>query len=199
MERCRHTTERAASPQEVEQGAQLESRRDDAEYQRRAQIAPGLPLVFLDRSGRAIRAAIATAGVFLVASSAVATVAAGRAARTPARLADAAALGALPADAVVTVSTADPWRQAWELYDLRNLRVSVERPTFLLTKQGVERRVVYRHRPVSYAVVYTEAGAATVVPAGRQATAAKLGRPRSDLGPSSVAARLGVAPAAEAP
>jgi hypothetical protein len=133
--------------------------------------------------------------VLLVGSSVVATVAAGRAARTPARLADAAALSTLPADAVVTVSTADPWRQAWELYDLRNLRVSVERPTYLLTKQGVERQVVYRHRPVSYAIVYTETGAATVVPAADHATAANPGRadqgatrPRPELGLSGVAA-----------
>jgi hypothetical protein len=146
-------------------------------------------------SGRATRAATATAGVLLVGSSVVATVAAGRAARTPARLADGLLLSTLPADAVVTVSTADPWRQAWELYDLRNLRVSVERPTYLLTKQGVERQVVYRHRPASYAIVYTEAGAATVVPVAEPAAAANSGRtgvgatrPRPELGLSGIAA-----------
>jgi hypothetical protein len=145
-------------------------------YKLLAYGAPFLVLLALaplaHRGGRATRAATALAGVLLVGSSVVATVAAGRAARTPTRLADAAALSALPPDAVVTVSTDDPWRQAWELYDLRNIRVSVERPTFLLTKQGVERRLFYRHRPVSYAVVYTEAGAASVVPAADRALAA---------------------------
>ena len=149
-------------------------------YKLLAYGAPFLVLLALtplaQGSGRATRAAAAAAAVLLVGSSAVATVAADRAARTPDRLADAAALRALPADAVVTVSTDDPWRQAWELYDLRDLRVSVERPTYLLTEQGVERRLDYRHRPASYAIVYTAAGAATVVPAAERATAASPGR-----------------------
>jgi hypothetical protein len=140
-------------------------------------LAYGVPFLVLlaltplaERAGRAIGATAAAAGVLLVASTAVATVAAERDARTPPRLADVAAL---PADAVVTVSTADPWRQAWELYDLRELRVSVERPTFLLTKQGVERRLVYRREPVSHAIVYTPSGAATVVPAPAATRAAE--------------------------
>jgi hypothetical protein len=138
-------------------------------YKLLAYGAPFLALLALTplarQAGRATRAATALAGVLLVGSSVVATVAAARVARTPPRLADAAALSDLPAGAVVTVSTDDPWRQAWELYDLRSVRVSVERPTFLLTKQGVERQLAYRHRPVSYAIAYTPTGATTVVPA----------------------------------
>ena len=65
------------------------------------------------------------------------------------------------------MSTDDPWRQAWELYDLRDVRVSVEQPTYLLTAQGVKHRLDYRNRPISHAVVYTAAGVATVVPAAR--------------------------------
>jgi hypothetical protein len=149
--------------------------------------APFLVLLALTplahHGGRATRAATATAGVLLVGSSVVATVAAGRAARTPTHLADAAALSALPPDAVVTISTDDPWRQAWELYDLRNLRVSVERPTFLLTKQGVDRQLAYRHRPASYAIAYTPTGAATVVPAAAHA--------RTDRGSKAAGSRSG--------
>jgi hypothetical protein len=128
--------------------------------------APFLVLLALSplaqRSGPPLRALAAAGAVLLVASGAVATVQAERSARTPARLVD---LRALPANAVVAVSTDDPWQQAWELYDLRDVRVSVERPTYLLTAQGREvSPSVYRRRPVTHAVVRTPAGAAAVVP-----------------------------------
>ena len=141
-------------------------------YKLLAYGAPFLVLLALtplaERAGWAVRGAAAAAVVLLVASGAVATVAAGRDARAAPRH---AAIGGLPADAIVTVSTDDPWRQAWAIYDLRELRVSVERPTFLLTGQGVERRLDYRNRPISHAVVYTAAGVPTVVPAARRTAA----------------------------
>jgi hypothetical protein len=162
-------------------------------YKLLAYGAPFLVLLALtplaQRGGRAPRTATAIAGVLLVGSSVVATVAAGRAARTPTRIAGAAALRALPPDAIVTVSTDDPWRQAWELYDLRNIRVSVERPSFLLTKQGMERRLAYRHRPVSYAIAYTPTGAASVVPAA--AHARRPSHARTDRVPTAANSRAG--------
>jgi hypothetical protein len=162
-------------------------------YKLLAYGAPFLVLLALtplaQRGGRAPRTATAIAGVLLVGSSVVATVAAGRAARMPTRIADAATLRALPPDAIVTVSTDDPWRQAWELYDLRNIRVSVERPSFLLTKQGVERRLAYRHRPVTYAIAYTPTGAASVVPAA--AHARRPSHARTDRVPTAANSRAG--------
>ena len=141
-------------------------------YKLLAYGAPFLVLLALtplaERAGRAVRGAAAAAAVLLVASSAVANVAAGRDARAAPRL---EAFGGLPADAIVSVSTDDPWRQAWEIYDLRDPSVSVEHPTYLLTEQGVEHRLDYRNRPISHAVVYTAAGVATVVPAATPASA----------------------------
>jgi hypothetical protein len=142
-------------------------------YKLLAYGAPFLVLLaltpFAERTGRAMRGAAAAAAVLLVASSAVATVAAGRDAQAAPRL---TAVSGLPANAIVTVSTDDPWRQAWEIYDLRDLRVSVEHPTYLLTAQGVEHRLDYRNEPVSHEVVYTAAGVATVVPTAMRTPAA---------------------------
>jgi hypothetical protein len=60
-------------------------------------------------------------------------------------------VGELPRAAVVAVDVDDPWDQAWALYYLRDRRVSVERPSYLLTAQGPARAAaVYRRRPVDY-------------------------------------------------
>jgi hypothetical protein len=88
----------------------------------------------------------AAAAVLLGASAVVATVSAREARRAPD-----VTVGRLPADAVVEIATDDPWEQAWAIYALRDVRISVERPTYLLTAQGRAREAAaYRHRPVSH-------------------------------------------------
>ncbi|MDQ3894962.1 MAG: hypothetical protein M3292_09950, partial [Actinomycetota bacterium] len=60
---------------------------------------------------------------------------------------------------VISVALNDPWEQAWALYYLRNERLSVERPSFLLTAQGSSRAASdYRHRPVSFVLARSSAG-----------------------------------------
>ena len=85
-------------------------------------------------------------------SAAVATVAAIDDSRTPGVLPTLASAAArVPPDDVIAVAIDDPWEQAWALYYLRERRVSVERPSYLLTAQGRARSAaVYRHRPVAY-------------------------------------------------
>ena len=57
----------------------------------------------------------------------------------------------LPAGAVVSIRLEDPWEQAWALYYLREHRLSVERPSFILTGEGRPRDPAqYRHRPFDY-------------------------------------------------
>jgi hypothetical protein len=54
----------------------------------------------------------------------------------------------------VSVTTDDAWEEAWTIYRLRDARVSVETPTYLLTEQGRRREAAaYRHRPVTHAAV----------------------------------------------
>ena len=100
--------------------------------------------------GRASFAAGGAAAALLVSSATVATVAASGAARTPPSLST-LPVTELPRDAVVAVAVDDPWEQAWALYYLRDRRVSVERPSYLLTAQGPARAAAaYRRRPVDY-------------------------------------------------
>jgi hypothetical protein len=117
--------------------------------------APFLVLLALSplahRRGRTEVAVTALAAAFLAASGAVATVAADRSARPP----DLVAAGAVPRDAVVLISTDDPWRQAWQLYALRDVRVSVEWPTYLLTAQGRGRPAAGYRRSATHEVVET--------------------------------------------
>ncbi|MGE5691082.1 MAG: hypothetical protein ACM33B_11070 [Pseudomonadota bacterium] len=126
-------------------------------YKLLAYGAPFLVLLALAPLARRRRVALTTAaGALLVASAASATVLARDARRAP--IVDAEGL---PADAVVEIGTDDPWAQAWAVYSLRDVRVSVERPTYLLTAQGRERdAAAYRRRPVTH--VLRETG---VVPA----------------------------------
>jgi hypothetical protein len=110
--------------------------------------APFLVLLALAGAPGVRRPLAAGAGCLLLASAAVATALA-REARTPP-----AVTGQAPRDAVLSVTTDDPWAQAWALYRFRDVRLSVERPTYLLTAQGRERgAAAYRRRPVSHAVV----------------------------------------------
>jgi hypothetical protein len=96
-------------------------------------------------------AAIAVAAL-VVPSAVVATVAAIDDSRTPGELTTLpVAVSALPAEAVIAVDVEDPWQQAWAVYYLSDRRVSVERPSFLLTAQGrATDAAAYRHRPVDY-------------------------------------------------
>jgi hypothetical protein len=95
-------------------------------------------------------AAVAAAAVLVVPSTAVATLAAVDDSRTPGAL-TALPDARLPPAAVVSVALADPWEQAWALYYLRGQRLSVERPSFLLTAEGhAPHRDEYRHRPVTH-------------------------------------------------
>jgi hypothetical protein len=83
--------------------------------------------------------------LLLVASAAVAT-AAPHDAEPALRLE-----GEPPREATVAVRTDDPWEQAWTIYRLRDVRVSVERPTYLLTEQGPLRdAAAYRQRPLTH-------------------------------------------------
>ena len=60
-----------------------------------------------------------------------------------------------PQDATVSITTDDPWEEAWAIYGLRDVRVSVETPTYLLTEQGRKREAAaYRHRPVTHEAVF---------------------------------------------
>jgi hypothetical protein len=116
-------------------------------YKLLAYGAPFLALLVLTPLAHRRRPAVtAAAAVLLGASAVVATVSAREARRAPD-----VTVGRLPADAVVEIATDDPWEQAWAIYALRDVRISVERPTYLLTAQGREREAAaYRHRPVSH-------------------------------------------------
>jgi hypothetical protein len=121
--------------------------------------APFLVLVALVpvalRGARERIGTLVVLAAFAVPSAALATAAAIDDSRTPgslAALADAAS--AVPRDAVVSVDLDDPWEQAWAIYYLRGRRISVERPSFLLTAQGLDRDpLLYRHRPIDYRLV----------------------------------------------
>jgi hypothetical protein len=99
-------------------------------------------------AGRRPRATVATAavgGVLLAASALVATIAPVDARRTL------ELDGGVPAGATVSFTTDDAWEEAWTVYRLRDVRVSVESPTYLLTEQGRKREAAaYRHRPVTH-------------------------------------------------
>lgn len=89
------------------------------------------------------RAAVAAA---VVASAAVATVVA----IDDARVAPALEVS-LPRDALVSIEVEDDWDQAWALYALRNVRVSVEHPSYLITEQGITRPdAAYRRGPATH-------------------------------------------------
>ena len=109
--------------------------------------------------GRTRAAAALAVAVLALPSAAVATVAAADAS-TPGELAALRQAAAdVPRDAVVGVSLDDPWEQAWALYYLREHRLSVERPSFLLVAQGRPRpSELYRHTPVAYVVTRRPAG-----------------------------------------
>jgi hypothetical protein len=103
---------------------------------------------FAGRRGRATAAAAAVGGVLLVASAVVATVAPVDARRTL------EFDGAVPGGATISFTTDDPWEEAWAIYRLRDARLSVETPTYLLTEQGRKREAAaYRHRPVTHTAV----------------------------------------------
>jgi hypothetical protein len=95
------------------------------------------------------RVSLALATVALVVpSAAVATVVAVRGSTTPG---DLASLPRLRGNGIVGVELSDPWQQAWALYYLRDRRLSVEQPSFLLTGQGEPHpKSFYRHRPLAY-------------------------------------------------
>jgi hypothetical protein len=104
--------------------------------------------------------AVAGTTALALASAAIATAGAAADSRTPGAL---AALGraasAVPRGAVVAVELDDPWEQAWALYYLRNERLSVDRPSFLLTAQGHPRAASsFRHRPVAYVLARSSTG-----------------------------------------
>jgi hypothetical protein len=121
-------------------------------YKLLAYGAPFLVLLvlapFAGRRTRATVAAAAVGGVFLAASALVATIAPVDARRTL------ELVGVVPADATVSFTTDDAWEEAWTVYRLRDVRVSVETPTYLLTEQGRKREATaYRHRPVTHEAV----------------------------------------------
>ena len=156
--------------------------------------APFLVLLALSAlaSARALPTAARVAvGALVVASAMAATIAASSSARTAGELeALGVAASRVPPGAVVSVALDDPWEQAWALYYLRNERLSVERPSFLLTAQGSSLAASeYRHRPVSFVlarssagrVVWRRAGLALGAAAGR-ASAGRLIATRSRRG-----------------
>ena len=108
-------------------------------------------LVLAPFAGRRTRGTVAAAsagGVLLVASAVVATVAPVDARRTLELDGD------VPAGATVSFTTGDAWEEAWTIYRLRDTRLSVETPTYLLTEQGRKREAAsYRHRPVTRVAV----------------------------------------------
>ena len=100
---------------------------------------------FAGRRTRASVAAAAVGGVLLVASTVVATIAPVDARRTLELVGD------VPAGTTVSFTTDDAWEEAWTIYRLREARLSVETPTYLLTEQGRKREAAaYRHRPVTH-------------------------------------------------
>jgi hypothetical protein len=115
-------------------------------------LAYGAPflvlLVLAPFAGRRTHATVAAAsvgGVLLAASALVATIAPVDARRTL------ELDGGVPAGATVSFTTDDAWEEAWTVYRLRDVRVSVETPTYLLTEQGRKREAAaYRHRPVTH-------------------------------------------------
>ena len=114
--------------------------------------APFLVLLVLapfagPRTRRSVAAA-AAGGVLLVASAVVATIAPVDARRTLELAGD------VPPEATVSFTTDDAWAEAWTSYRLRDARLSVETPTYLLTEQGRKREAAaYRHRPVTHTAV----------------------------------------------
>ncbi len=104
--------------------------------------APFLVLLVLSPFALARGRTRALAGVGVVslvaASASVATVAAASRSEPAGTLsAVGAAASGIPSGAVIRVALDDPWEQAWALYYLRDHAVSVPRPSFLLTAQGL--------------------------------------------------------------
>jgi hypothetical protein len=120
-----------------------------------------LALAALAAAREPVRRLAAIGGAALVlASAAVATGAAIANSGTPHELATLpAAASRLPAGSVIAVALDDPWEQAWALYYLRDWRLSIERPSYLLTGQGRPTDPsVYRHRPVEYVLASNPSG-----------------------------------------
>jgi hypothetical protein len=89
------------------------------------------------------------AALLVVPAAAVATILAER--RSSERLAAGLDTSAIPKNATIPVE--DPWEQAWTLYYLRDHRLSVDRPSYLLTEQGVNPdAAAFRHRGVQFVV-----------------------------------------------
>lgn len=63
----------------------------------------------------------------------------------------AAAAKELPSDAVVSVELTGAWNQSWAIYALRNHRLSVPKPEYILTRVGLTRApTYYRHSPTTH-------------------------------------------------
>ena len=109
--------------------------------------------------GRLRTGAAVVAAALVVPSAAVATVAATRDAATPEPLsALPKAVSHLPRDAVIAVALEDPWEQAWAAYYLRERRLSIERPSYLLTAQGESRPASSFRRRATYVLTYGARG-----------------------------------------
>jgi hypothetical protein len=104
----------------------------------------------------------AAAAALLVASASLATVAASRSSETAGIISSVgAAASRIPSGAVIRVAVDDPWQQAWALYYLRDHAVSVPRPSFLLTAQGLSLPAgYYRHGTPVYVLGNGQAGVA---------------------------------------
>lgn len=91
------------------------------------------------------------AALLVVPAAAVAIILAERRSSEP--LAAGLDTSTIPKHATVSVDVDDPWEQAWTLYYLRDHRLSVERPSYLLTEQGANLDAAdFRHRPVQFVV-----------------------------------------------
>jgi hypothetical protein len=70
----------------------------------------------------------------------------------------AAAAKQLPRNAVVSVELSGAWNQSWAIYALRDHRLSVPKPEYILTRVGLTRAPsYYRHAPTTH-VLRIDAG-----------------------------------------
>ena len=94
------------------------------------------PLVY---GGNRLAVAGTLAAVALVVPSAIVATTTARDDERTTELLEPLSEASVPVGDVISVPFADPWDQAWAFYYLRDHRLSVEQPSFILTGEGQRR------------------------------------------------------------
>ncbi len=106
---------------------------------------------WLTRPGRARTTAVVAIALLLLASSAVAVAAGASRSKSAGDLSGLRNVAPRLGQRVVSVRLKNPWDQAWAMYYLRDVPLSVEEPTFVLIAVALRRPPeIYHHPGASY-------------------------------------------------